>query len=83
MHLTPQHWLLVIPALALLLTPLFPFVNTANLILGLPVMVIWVGGWAIATSVLLGVLYSHEPELADDIPDEYLTESPTGTEATA
>lgn len=71
MHLTTQHWLLALPVLALVLTPVFPFVNTPTLILGLPVMVLWVGGWAILTTVILAFLYRHEPELGDDIPDEY------------
>ncbi|AHW64568.1 hypothetical protein [Corynebacterium glyciniphilum] len=82
MHLTPQHWLLAFPVLALVLTPVFPFINTPTLILGLPVMVLWVGGWAILTTVILGLLYRHEPELADEIPGEYDTDTTT-TEATA
>ena len=57
--------LLLVPVVALITTPLWPFVNTPVAWLGIPVIVFWVGGWAVATSILLAFLYSREPELDD------------------
>jgi hypothetical protein len=65
MHLTPRHWLLLLPVLALVLTPFVPFVNTPADVLGLPPILYWVGGWAIATTLILQMLYRDEPELDD------------------
>lgn len=36
MHLTPAHTLILLPVIALVFTPLFPFVNNDTLILGSP-----------------------------------------------
>ena len=65
MHLTPAHALILLPVIALIGTPLFPFVNNDTVILGLPVMALWVAGWGIVTTLILAMLYRSEPELAD------------------
>lgn len=69
MHLTPAHALILLPVIALVGTPLFPFVNTDTLILGFPVMMLWVAGWGVATTLILAVLYRSEPELGDPSDD--------------
>ncbi|AWT25077.1 hypothetical protein Csp1_02510 [Corynebacterium provencense] len=69
MHLTPWHSLLLIPVIALVGTPLYPFVNSGAVLLGLPVMMLWVAGWGVATTLILALLYRHEPELADPADD--------------
>lgn len=69
MHLTKAHLALILPIVALVLTPFFPFVNTPASVLGLPPILFWVGGWAIATTLILSMLYRSEPELDDTIAD--------------
>lgn len=81
MHLTPAHALILLPVIALVGTPLFPFVNTGTVLLGLPVMALWVAGWGVVTTVILGVLYRHEPELADPADLAALAD-PAGTDRT-
>lgn len=63
MHLTAQHWILTIPTVALIFTPLFPFNSGHNMIAGIPVIVVWVAFWAVLTTVILAFLYRTEPEL--------------------
>lgn len=43
----PYHLFLAVPALAMVLMPFLPFVNTAGLWIGLPRMMVWAGGWCI------------------------------------
>ncbi|MCD7101325.1 hypothetical protein [Pseudoclavibacter sp. 13-3] len=69
MHLTKAHLALILPIAALILTPLLPFVNTTTSVLGLPPILFWVGGWAIATTFILSMLYRREPELDDTLVD--------------
>jgi hypothetical protein len=49
----PYHVIPVIPALALVLMPFLPFVNTASLWLGLPRMMVWGGAWCVLLTVAL------------------------------
>ena len=65
MHLTPAHALILLPVIALIGTPLFPFANNDTVILGFPVMAVWVAGWGVVTTLILALLYRTEPELAD------------------
>ena len=69
MHLTPAHTLILLPVIALVFTPLFPLVNNDTLILGFPVMMVWVAGWGVATTLILAALYRNEPELGDPSDD--------------
>lgn len=69
MHLTKAHLALIVPVVALILTPFFPFINTPTSVLGLPPILFWVGGWAIVTTLILSVLYRSEPELDDTLTD--------------
>src|SRR5258708_15664196 len=43
----PYHVIPVVPALALVLMPFLPFVNTDSLWLGLPRMMVWGGAWCV------------------------------------
>ncbi|HCT13305.1 hypothetical protein [Corynebacterium nuruki] len=65
MHLTPAHALVLLPVIALIGTPLFPFVNNHTVILGFPVMAVWIAAWGVITTGILGMLYRTEPELSD------------------
>jgi protein-S-isoprenylcysteine O-methyltransferase Ste14 len=49
----PHHFIPVIPALALVLMPFLPFVNTAALWLGLPRMMVWGGAWCVLLTAAL------------------------------
>ncbi|WP_291474534.1 DUF3311 domain-containing protein [Corynebacterium sp.] len=69
MHLTAAHAWILLPVIALVFTPLFPFVNNDTLILGFPVMMVWVAGWGVATTLILAALYRNEPELGDPSDD--------------
>lgn len=69
MHLTPAHALILLPVIALIGAPLFPFANNDTLILGIPVLAVWVAGWGVATTVILAALYRTEPELSDPSDD--------------
>lgn len=51
------HLIPLVPALALVLMPVLPFVNTAGLWLGLPRMMVWGGAWCV---VLCGALLTTE-----------------------
>ncbi|QGU01532.1 hypothetical protein CKALI_03245 [Corynebacterium kalinowskii] len=67
MHLTPQHWILALPTLALVTTPLFPFNSGPSSLLGIPIIVLWVAFWAVFTTLVLAFLYRTEPELGDGL----------------
>ena len=81
MHLTPAHTLILLPVIALVFTPLFPFVNNDTLILGFPVMMVWVAGWGVATTLILAALYRNEPELGDSSDDSALAANAHSPEA--
>ncbi|MEU6130373.1 hypothetical protein ABZ805_14475 [Saccharopolyspora sp. NPDC047091] len=77
--LRPFHAVLVLPVIALLGTPFFPFVNTAAPWFGLPSVVVWVCGWCVLTSLLLawvlrreeaaGLISGDDPDGPDDPAD--------------
>ncbi|HCG45849.1 MAG TPA: hypothetical protein DEV68_02460 [Corynebacterium flavescens] len=64
-HLTRQHLVLLVPVLALVLTPLIPMNSNGTLFLGFPVIIMWVVVWSIATTLILSWLYRNEAELGD------------------
>jgi hypothetical protein len=47
----PYHAIPLVPALALVLMPFLPFVNTDGLWLGLPRMMVWGGAWCVLLTV--------------------------------
>lgn len=47
------HAIPLVPALALVLMPFLPFVNTDALWLGLPRMMVWGGAWCVLLTVAL------------------------------
>ncbi len=50
------HWLAAVPMLGLLGG--LPFVNRVEpYVFGLPLLVAWIVGWVVATSVVMGVIY--------------------------
>lgn len=75
MHLTPAYAWILLPVIALVFTPLFPFVNNDTLILGFPVMMVWVAGWGVATTLILAALYRNEPELGEPSDDAAAAEN--------
>lgn len=57
----PYHLIPVLPALALVLMPFLPFVNTSELWFGLPRMLVWAG---ISCVLLTPALYLTERVMA-------------------
>jgi hypothetical protein len=49
----PYHVIPVVPALALVVMPFLPFVNTDSLWLGLPRMMVWGGAWCVVLTLAL------------------------------
>jgi hypothetical protein len=47
------HWIPVLPALALIVMPFLPFVNSDGLWLGLPRMLVWGAFWCIMVTPAL------------------------------
>ena len=47
----PYHLIPLVPAVALVLMPFLPFVNTAQLWFGLPRMMVWGGAWCVLLTV--------------------------------
>lgn len=56
---------LLVPVIALICTPLLPFVNASVSFFGIPVILFWVGAWALVTSAFLNFLFGRESELDD------------------
>ena len=54
------HLLLVLPVVALIGTPFFPFVNSPDPWFGLPSVVVWVGVWCVLTSLVLAWVLRQE-----------------------
>lgn len=52
--------LLVLPVIALVGTPFLPFVNTPAPWFGLPAVVVWVCGWCVLTSLVLGFVLRRD-----------------------
>jgi uncharacterized membrane protein YdjX (TVP38/TMEM64 family) len=66
-HFQKAHFLVLIPILALIFTPLFPFVNNGGFTLGLPNVCVWVMSWAVFTTLILAYLFQREPELDEEV----------------
>jgi hypothetical protein len=66
-HLQKAHLLVLAPILALICTPLLPFVNNGGFILGLPNVCAWVMSWSVATTLILAFLFKREPEFDDEV----------------
>lgn len=76
----PFHAVLLLPVVALLGTPFFPFVNSDAPWFGLPSVVVWVCAWCVLTSLLLAWVLRREERaglIGDDDPAE--DGSPDGT----
>lgn len=67
-HLTKRHLVLIIPVLAILMSPFMPFAHEYKEFLGMPALMSWVAFWAIATTAILSWLFRHEEELGES-PD--------------
>ncbi|WP_405844802.1 hypothetical protein [Streptomyces sp. NBC_01518] len=65
----PYHLIPAVPALALVLMPFLPFVNTDGLWFGLPRMLVWGAAWCVlCTPALLlteRLMGAEKAELAD------------------
>jgi hypothetical protein len=68
-HFSKLNLILIVPILALILTPLFPFVNNGGYHIGIPNVCLWVMSWSVITTILLAILFQREPELDDEIAD--------------
>ena len=68
---------LVVPVVALLLTPFLPFVNTATLWLNLPSVMTWSIIWVVLITVILALLEWGTPH-----PEDFEYQSESTTEAT-
>lgn len=68
-HFQKAHLLALLPVLAMVFTPLFPFVNNGGFTLGLPNVCVWVMSWSVLTTLILAFLFKREPELDDEIAD--------------
>ena len=66
-HFQKAHLLVLAPILALICTPLFPFVNNGGFTLGLPNVCVWVMSWAVITTLILAYLFQREPELDEEV----------------
>lgn len=54
------RWLAVIPFAALLVGPFF--VNRVEpLVLGLPLLLVWIVAWIVLTSLIMAVIYFADP----------------------
>lgn len=61
-----MRWLAILPFLGILAGT--PFFNSATpSILGLPVILVWLVAWVVATSVIMAVIYRFDPANADDL----------------
>jgi hypothetical protein len=58
------RWLAVVPFLALVVGPFF--VNRPTpLIFGLPLLLAWIVGWILLTSLIMAVIYAADPANRD------------------
>lgn len=72
-------WLLFIPVIALLSSVYLPFVNTADLWLGMPALIVWTSLWVLLiTPALLLVERSTAHHGEDTAPHGHETEHETG-----
>ena len=62
-----MRWLAILPFLGILAgTPFFN--SAAPSVLGLPVILVWLVSWVVATSVIMAVVYRFDPVNAADAP---------------
>lgn len=60
-----MRWLAILPFLGILAgTPFFNSVTPS--ILGLPVILVWLVSWVVATSVIMAAVYWFDPVNADE-----------------
>ncbi len=62
-----MRWLAILPFLGILAGTAF-FNSTTPSILGLPVILVWLVSWVVATSVIMAVIYRFDPTNAADMP---------------
>ncbi len=63
-----MRWIAVLPFLGILVGT--PFFNRAEpSVLGLPLILAWLGSWVLATSVIMAIVYRFDPVNRDDAQD--------------
>jgi hypothetical protein len=64
-----MRWLAVLPFLGILIGT--PFLNSsAPSILGLPVILVWLVAWVLATSAIMAIVYHFDPANRDASPGD-------------
>ena len=66
-HFQKMHLLVLAPILAMICTPLIPFVNNGGFHFGIPNVCLWVMTWAVLTTLILSFLFKREPELDEEV----------------
>lgn len=62
------RWLALLPFLGILVgTPFFN--RTTPSILGIPVILVWLVSWVVATSVIMAIVYRADPANRDRLQD--------------
>lgn len=81
-HFQKMHLLVLAPILAMICTPLIPFVNNGGFHLGIPNVCLWVMTWAVLTTLILSFLFKREPELDEEVMEilESAEQAPTREE---
>ena len=63
-----MRWLAILPFVGILVGT--PFANSAGpSVLGLPLILVWLVSWVIATSVIMAIVYRHDPANRDGASD--------------
>ena len=63
-----MRWLAVLPFLGMLVGT--PFFNRAEpSVLGLPLILVWLVSWVVATSVIMAIVYRCDPVNREDAQD--------------
>ncbi len=63
-----MRWLAVLPFLGILAGT--PFFNRAEpSVLGLPLILVWLVSWVVATSVIMAIVYRFDPVNRGDVQD--------------
>jgi hypothetical protein len=61
------RWLAIVPFIALIGGPFF--VNRATpLVFGLPLLLAWIVGWILITSLIMAVIYAADPANREEEP---------------
>lgn len=66
-----MRWLALLPFLGILVGTLF-FNRTTPSILGMPVILVWLVSWVVATSVVMAIVYRFDPANRDGPPQDTL-----------